>query len=74
MSETTPGETPVERRLRYLADDLAHDEDYSRAIAAGYEALALLREYTRGVHHDDGAGFDVKALALLARCTEGPRW
>ena len=71
-------ETPVERRLRLLHDnkaafDFIEPNEDAAAIDCGREAIRLLREYTTINHVDDGAAFDVAALALLARCTEGPR-
>lgn len=50
MSETTPGETPVERRLRELAYHGLLADPHGHATAAclaGAEALRLLREYQR---------------------------
>lgn len=71
-------ETPVERRLRDLVEFGPFEEDgmtreHYAAIDCGREAIRLLREYATINHVDDGAAFDVAALALLARCTEGPR-
>lgn len=78
MSETPPGETPVERRLWEMArqhrmDDLAFsmiDSPDGDAIDAGREAIKLLRRYRDG--ELDLMAFDGLMRALLARC-EGDR-
>lgn len=69
-------ETPVERLLEGIASiqrEAVGDGPEAAAIDCGREAIRLLREYATINHVDDGAAFDVAALALLARCTEGPR-
>lgn len=84
MSETTPGETPVERRLREMAQTRQSVERgrttyagdrwmpehvaLTQAIDAGREALALLRE----LHEPDLDEWLHKRRQLLARC-EGDR-
>ena len=74
MSETTPGETPVERKLREIAKGgtyLAIDyplKDESDAIDCGREAIRLLRAFEDDeVHPQD---WDMLRVTLLA---EGPR-
>ena len=78
MSETTPGETPVERRLREMARLERDDETFfgsthtpvSDAIDAGREALALLREWDE--HDLPSQEWVERRAVLLARC-EGDR-
>lgn len=81
MSETTPGETPVERRLREMARRERQDSRVlseiecpdADAIDAVLKAIALLREWSRGDYgfpEEDCRRFTEDARALLARCEE----
>lgn len=73
-------ETPVERRLREIGEGgtqcaIELPATFERhAIDCGREAIRLLRGIRTGWTRVERMQWRKERAALLARCTEGPRW
>jgi hypothetical protein len=71
MSETTPGETPVERRLREMSKELERfDPADALTLDAGREALKIAREGIPSYLQNGGCS-NCGALPHTATCLVG---